>query len=130
MIIVDSSVWISYFHNHPVQTAEKLERLLFKREDLALPPFVLTEVLMGFKNDTHYSKAKKILSKIHITPLSSNLFITSAELYRKLRKKGVAVRGAIDCIIAQTCLDLGAELFTLDRDFEKISKHCSLKLLK
>ena len=43
-------------------------------------------------------------------------------------KKGVTVRGAIDCIIAQTCLDLDAELLSPDVDFERIAGHTSLRL--
>ena len=42
--------------------------------------------------------------------------------------KGTTVRGAVDCIIAQTCLDTGAQLLSRDGDFAKIARHTSLRL--
>ena len=48
-------------------------------------------------------------------------------LFRSLRRTGITVRGAIDCIIAQTCLDLEAELLSPDADFEHIARHTSLR---
>jgi predicted nucleic acid-binding protein len=34
----------------------------------------------------------------------------------------------VDCIIAQTCLDVGAELLSPDADFERIARHTPLRL--
>jgi len=55
--------------------------------------------------------------------------VRAAALYRMLRARGVTVRGAVDCIIAATCLETGAALLTLDRDFEAIARHAGLRLL-
>ena len=52
----------------------------------------------------------------------------AARLFRSLRKKGVTVRGAVDCVIAQTCLDTEAELLSPDSDFRQIARHTSLRL--
>ena len=64
------------------------------------------------------------------TPVS----ITSRHLtYRDSERKihfegGVTVRGAVDCIIAQACLDIEAELLSPDADFERIALHTPLRL--
>ena len=54
--------------------------------------------------------------------------VRAARLFRTLRGKGVTVRGAVDCVIGQTCLDAGAELLSPDRDFEHIARHTRLRL--
>jgi predicted nucleic acid-binding protein len=54
--------------------------------------------------------------------------VRAARLFRSLRQKGVTVRGAIDCIIAQVCLDLDAELLSPDADFRRIARHAPLRL--
>jgi len=40
------------------------------------------------------------------------------------------VRGVTDCLIAQGCVEYGASLLTLDRDFKTIARHSSLKLIE
>jgi predicted nucleic acid-binding protein len=54
--------------------------------------------------------------------------VRAARLFRTLRRKGVTVRGAVDCVIAQTCLDIGAELLSPDADFRHIARHTALRL--
>ena len=38
------------------------------------------------------------------------------------------VRGAVDCVIAQTCLDADTELLSPDSDFQHIAQHTPLRL--
>ena len=57
-----------------------------------------------------------------------NCHVRAARLFRSLRRKGVTVRGAVDCIIAQACLDIEAELLSPDADFERIALHTPLRL--
>jgi predicted nucleic acid-binding protein len=40
----------------------------------------------------------------------------------------VTIRGAVDCIIAQFCMDLDVELLSPDADFRQIAKHAPLRL--
>jgi hypothetical protein len=47
LILVDSSVWIDYFHGKATAQTEKLDRLL-EYEPLAIGDLMLTEVLQGF----------------------------------------------------------------------------------
>jgi hypothetical protein len=49
-------------------------------------------------------------------------------LFRRLRRRGITVRGAVDCIVAQTCIAANAELLTGDRDFAAIARHAPLRL--
>jgi predicted nucleic acid-binding protein len=54
--------------------------------------------------------------------------VRAAGLFRSLRRDGVTVRSAVDCIIAQVCLDLEAEFLSPDIDFEHIARHTRLQL--
>ncbi len=54
--------------------------------------------------------------------------VEAAVLFRFLRQKGVTVRGAVDCIIARSCIELDAELLSPDADFRQIARHSSLRL--
>ncbi|MGH7542121.1 MAG: hypothetical protein ACRELC_14095 [Gemmatimonadota bacterium] len=47
---------------------------------------------------------------------------------RTLRGEGVTVRGAVDCVIAQICLDADAILLSPGADFERIAAHTALRL--
>lgn len=40
----------------------------------------------------------------------------------------MTVRGAIDCIIAQACLDLDAELLSPDADVQRIARQAPLQV--
>jgi predicted nucleic acid-binding protein len=52
----------------------------------------------------------------------------AARLFRRLRSKGVTVRGAIDCIIDHACIAAGVELLSTNQDFAAIARHSTLRL--
>ena len=57
------------------------------------------------------------------------VFLRSAEIYRKLRKKGITIRKPLDCMIASTAIENDIPLLHNDKDFRPIEKHCGLKVL-
>jgi predicted nucleic acid-binding protein len=129
MIIVDSSIWISFFKNHPIGGAENLSQALERGDDIAIIPLILAEVLSGFKQDHDYKEALKVMSRVPVIPLNIESYVEATQMYRRLRKKGVTVRRIIDCIIAQACIETQSPLMTLDKDFKKISTHTELELI-
>lgn len=67
----------------------------------------------------------------HVARLDAALegeHVRAASLFRALRRRGVTVRGAVDGVIAQTCLDAGAEFLSPDTDFEGIARYTALRL--
>ena len=128
MIVVDSSVWISYFMNKPIGAAELLSQAMNQGEDIAIIPMILSEVLSGFKQDQDYKDAFKVLTRVPILPLTIETHIEGAQMYRRLRKKGITIRGVVDCIIAQVCIDTQSPLMTLDKDFKRIANYTELSL--
>jgi len=127
MILVDSSVWINYFNGNNSWQVEILDQLL-SQVPLFTGDLILTEVLQGFKKEKEYNKAKEILSVLPCQQLGGyEIAISSAENYRKLRKKGITVRKTIDVIIGTFCINENIPLLHDDKDFEPMVDHLGLK---
>ncbi len=128
MIVVDSSTWVDFFNGVLTPHVERLDAALHAEEDLAVLPIIITEVLQGFRAEKSFRQAQRVLVALPVVAPTVDCHVRAARLFRSLRKAGITVRGAIDCIIAQTCLDLKAELLSPDADFEHIARHTSLRL--
>lgn len=127
MIVVDTTVWADWFNGTPSPEVEHLARAL-DRQDAGLAPVILTEVLQGFRAERDFERARVLLLRLPVLTLDIGGHAAAARLFRRLRSKGVTVRGAIDCIIAQTCIDAGVELLSTDQDFAAIARHTPLRL--
>jgi predicted nucleic acid-binding protein len=128
MIIVDSNIWADFFNGAPRPHAQRLDAALRDEEDLAVLPIVITEVLQGFRTEQGFRKARRILEALPAIQPTVDCHVRAARLFRSLRGRGVTVRGAVDCVIAQVCLDLDAELLSPDADFRQIARHTPLRL--
>ena len=128
MIIVDSNAWADFFNGVHTPHVARLDAALEREEDLSVIPIIVTEVLQGFRTETGFQRAQKMLVSLPIIHPTVDCHVRAARLYRTLRRSGVTVRGAVDCVIAQTCLDVEAELLSPDADFEHIARHTSLRL--
>ena len=128
VIVVDSAVWAAWFNGEETPHAARLGRALDEETDLGIAPVILTEVLQGLRTDSGFNRARTALLQLPILALDTNGHIEAAKLFRVLRSKGMTVRGAVDCIIAQTCIAAEAELLSPDRDFAGIARHSSLRL--
>ena len=127
MILVDSSVWIDFFRNQPTAQAEWLDRNL-GIEGLLVGDLILAEVLRGFKNDRGFAEARRMLGQLKQVALcGEDLAVEAARNFRKLRAKGVTVRGTIDVIIATRCIMDGVRLLHSDRDFDPFEAHLGLR---
>ncbi len=128
MMIVDSNAWADYFNGVEAPHVERLDDALDREDDLTALPIIVTEVLQGFRTEHGFRDAEQVLTALPLVHPTLGCHVRAARLFRTLRRKGVTVRGAVDCVIAQTCLDLDAELLSPDRDFQGIARHTSLRL--
>ena len=128
MMVVDSNTWADFFNGVQSPHAERLEAALDEEEDLAVIPIIITEVLQGFRTDTGFQRAQRLLVSLPAIQPTVECHVRAARMFRALRRRGVTVRGAVDCVIAQTCLDTEAELLSPDADFKHIARHSSLRL--
>ena len=127
MIVVDTTVWADWFNGDDSPAVDRLA-LALERHEVGLIPPVLTEILQGFRADADFERARGLLTQLPVLALDLDGHVAAARLFRRLRARGVTVRGTIDCIIAQTCITAGAELLSTDRDFAAIARHSPLRL--
>lgn len=129
-MLVDTSVWIDFFNGHDSAEARQLVRAIQDAEHIVITGIVLTEILLGLKNDT---EAKRILNLLDAFDYSAEPvhddYIEAARIYRVCRSQGITIRSTIDCLIAQLCLRDKLPLLTKDRDFKAISDCLPLQLV-
>jgi predicted nucleic acid-binding protein len=129
VILVDSSVWIDFFRDQPTPQAEWLDRNLGV-EGLVVGDLILAEVLRGFKEDRGFNEARRLLGRLEqISLCEEGLAVEAARNFRKLRARGVTVRGTIDVIIATRCVIDGLRLLHSDRDFDAFEAHLGLRVV-
>ncbi|MCU0811216.1 MAG: PIN domain-containing protein [Thiobacillaceae bacterium] len=89
---------------------------------------IITEILQGIRSDKEYDKIKSILSELIYLPITKNMFVHAASIYRAIRKNGKTIRGPTDCVIASICLEHEIELLHNDKDFNTIAQYTSLQI--
>jgi hypothetical protein len=57
------------------------------------------------------------------------LAVEAARNHRRLRARGLTVRGTVDLIIATRCIVDGLTLLHNDRDFDAFEKHLGLRVV-
>ena len=129
MILVDTSVWIDFFAGRDLPHVGVLEQCILDNEDLALCGIILTEILQGIADDTTHRRVRRYLSPLIMLPMPETVFVRAADIYRKLRKKGITIRKSNDCIIAATALEHHCQLLHNDKDFSPVAKHFPLKTI-
>jgi predicted nucleic acid-binding protein len=127
VIVVDTTVWADWFNGAESPEIGRLARAL-DQQDAGLVPLILTEALQGFRAERDFERARVLLVQLPLLELDVEGHVAAARLFRGLRRQGVTVRGAVDCVIAQTCIAAGVELLTTDRDFVAIARHTQLRL--
>jgi predicted nucleic acid-binding protein len=129
VILVDTSVWIDYFNTQLSDEAAYLTFCIAESRELVIPGLVLTEILLGARNDAEAARITRVMSTFDLTPeLERADYEQAAGLYRACRARGITPRSTIDCLIAQLCLRYGYELLARDRDFAAIAQVSDLKL--
>ena len=128
MIVVDSSVWIDFFHGVSTPEVERLDGLLGVTP-LAIGDLILVEVMQGFRTDQDVATARQLFRSLALLPMlgDSNAW-KAAENVRQLRRKGITVRKTIDGIIATACIEANLPLLFSDRDFQPYVEHLGLEL--
>ncbi len=129
MLLVDSSVWITYFNGVAAPQTDYLHAAVAQREIL-VGDIILAEVLQGFRRDADFEAARQALSRFpQVTMLDPALAVRSAQNYRELRKRGITVRKTIDCFIATFAIQGGHELLHADGDFDPFETHLGLRVI-
>ena len=127
MTVVDTSVWIDYFHGVITVETDLLDALLGRRP-IIVGDLMLTEVLQGFRHHRHFERARRLLQGFPVvTMLGPILAVRSAQHYSILRQRGITVRKTIDVMIGTSCLAQNLPLLYADRDFDPMVHYLGLQ---
>jgi len=130
MVVVDTSVWIDFFRNLRNPETLWLDRALGSHR-LALTDLIFCELLQGIRNDQEFDFAASQLRQLPVfSPGGEDFALAVAGNFRILRKKGLTIRGTVDCWIATFCLQENHVLLHRDRDFEVFEKGLGLLVVR
>ena len=117
MVRVDTSVWIALYRKQDTELGQRIW-MLAARNDAAVSGQILVEFLGGFRaaatRQTHEARLRAypfLETTRDAYDLATSLLATHPRL------------GAGDAIIAATAMTAGAELWTLDKDFQPLVAH-------
>ena len=128
--IVDTTVWIDFFRGNDTPTTEMLQQMLNAGEDICICGVILTEVLQGIREDAEHKEVASRFETFLFLPMHHQTFVNAAQLYRTLRRRGITIRNAVDCMIAAVAIEHDVPLLHNDRDFNPIAEHCGLRVMK
>ena len=125
-VLVDTSVWIDLFNGEDSEQTLSLQNLIATGE-VYLCPTIYQEILQGVRDDGRFRDIKNILGFFHTVRVDFPLLQdTAIDLYRTLRKKGITIRKANDCLIAAYALLFNLPVLHKDRDFTLICENTAV----
>lgn len=121
--LVDTSVWIDFFNGNDSEQTAAFQELIIDGK-VYLCPTIYQEILQGIRDDSKFQDIKNTLGTFNIVQANFPLLQdTAIDLYRSLRKKGITIRKANDCLIATHALLFNLSVLHNDRDFTMICEN-------
>ena len=131
MIVVDTTVWIDFLEARGTAFDRHLAELVENDAPIGLVDVVYCEVLQGIRDEDAYRRTRlSLLAHPILRPRGLETFEAAANLYRTARRQGLTIRRSVDCLIAATCLEAGAEIYHNDRDFDAIARVSDLTIYR
>jgi predicted nucleic acid-binding protein len=126
-VLVDTSVWVSYFRGGSPVISEKVDRLLAGAE-VCVPKIVLAELIQGAKSEREISTIEDFFDAFVILDQSQDTWMKAGKLSRKLKSRGKSTH-LLDCYIAVIAQENACAILTLDDHFKEIQKVMPLALI-
>ena len=132
MILVDTSIWSLAFRRPRADESESIEvqalHLLIRQDwPVSVPGVVLQELLSGLREKAQFERLELRMEGFPVVLASRGDHVEAAKILNRCRSKGVTC-ASIDSLIAAMAIGRDASLFTMDKDFEHIAQHTSLKI--
>ena len=126
MLLADTSAWVEYLRGTGSPTAARLRAAIAANDVLVIDPVYL-EVMAGTRSPA-INGTRLLLEAQHFETLMSRQdWLAAAEIYRRLRQRGVTIRSHMDALIAAVAIRLEVEVLHRDRDFDIIEQHTTLR---
>lgn len=123
MVLVDTSVLISFFKGIDNQATGKFEQILTNNLPFGINNFIYQELLQGVATEKDFKRLKDYLAtqKFYELQNGRKSYEDSALMFYKCRKAGFTIRSTIDFLIAQTAIENNLFLLHDDRDYDNMA---------
>jgi predicted nucleic acid-binding protein len=125
-VLVDTSVWISFFRHADSAVSAQLKQLLKSGAPL-YTGIIATELYRGAKSKRETDALDELLTSIECIETREDYFLMAGQLGHVLSKHGITV-GTVDLLIAQISIANNLLLFSLDKHFAAVARHSALRL--
>lgn len=125
-VLIDTSVWITFFRGKNQRIVTEVSSLLQKGKVL-IAGIVLVELLQGALNEKELENILNLLKPVDRIDPSGREWEEAGRLSYRLRKKGHTV-STVDALLAALAIENDCLIFTEDKHFEAISKQTDLRL--
>ena len=126
LVLVDTSGWICFFAQKGYEDYKRTIATLLDEDRAATSGPILIEIVQGARNQEEKEMIMQYFQGVHWLPVYDAHWHQAAELAFDLRRKGITT-SAIDTLIAALAIDYQCVLLHKDSDFERISKHSTLR---
>ncbi len=126
-VLIDTSVWVSYFRGGSPAITEKVDGLL-AGADVCVPKIALAELVQRAKSEREISTIEDFPDAFTILDQGPETWLKSGRLSRELKKKGKTIP-LLDCYIAVIAQENSCAILTMDDHFKEIQKVTSLTLI-
>jgi hypothetical protein len=126
-VLVDTSVWVSYFRGGSPIISEKVDSLL-TGDEVCVPKIVLAELLQGAKSKREISTIEDFFDAFTILDQGPETWLSAGNLSRRLKQKGKTIP-LLDCYIAVIAKENSCAVLTLDDHFREIQRVMPLALV-
>ena len=123
MILVDTSVLMSFLKDQKNQTTAQFDYILDKKIPYGITTFIYQEILQGAKTDKEYRLLKAYFETIPLYYLKygKESYEQAALLNIRCKQKGIIIRSTIKLLIAETAIENNLYLLHNDNDFINIA---------
>jgi tRNA(fMet)-specific endonuclease VapC len=118
MVVVDTSIWISFF-NRPTSVEKHALDDLLDRDNVVLVGVVLTELLQGVRSKTERDTLHDLLSALPYLEMTFETWLSAGDLSSLLLRKGRTL-GFSDLLIAALAQQHSYPVYSLDQGFGHI----------
>ena len=127
-LLVDSTVWIDYFHGTVSAQTEYLHRALGWRY-IGVTDLIFAEVLSGYLDERERELAESALRRFrHLTFGGFDLARIAARNARILQAKGLPAPAISECLIATGAIEHRWTLLHASPGYEPFEQHLGLKV--
>ena len=126
-VLIDTSVWISYFKDRDSRLSDKVDEILTSAH-VYIPKVVIAELMQGAKSEKEIAVIEDFFEAFTVIDHTESTWEQAGRLSFSMKRKGITIH-LIDCYLAITAQENNCKLFSLDEHFSSIKKFTPLEMI-